>query len=379
MFDSVFLNTLVLAGVVQGFILSFLIWKIRRDQPANHFLAALLLLASMACLNLYLVHQSGYESVPVLKVLSAIIPLVIIMPLGPLIYFYVRAGLDDGFVFTKKMRLHFYLALFDIIPQLVATGYGIALLTNMVKPNEKPGDFINTYNVYIDILRWISLTVYLCLSAQYISSMRRSGGAFRKIKPSYAQWLQHIVYLLLVFQSVWLVYLIPYIIPRYTELLLNRVDWYPLYIPLVIIIYWLGFRGYLSERGVAEQNKKNNTGSRLDPSIIRSGAERLIRAMEEEKLYLNPDLSLAAMAGHTGVPARIISFIINQEFGKSFSDFVNGYRIAAIQEKLLTANSKDRTIAAIAYECGFNSQPTFQRAFKAVTGLTPSEFLLKNR
>jgi len=36
------------------------------------------------------------------------------------------------------------------------------------------------------------------------------------------------------------------------------------------------------------------------------------------------------------------------------------------------------TIAGIAYDCGFNSQPTFHRAFKSITGITPKEYLQKN-
>jgi AraC-like DNA-binding protein len=45
---------------------------------------------------------------------------------------------------------------------------------------------------------------------------------------------------------------------------------------------------------------------------------------------------------------------------------------------LLRPESRSLTIAGLAYECGFNSLPTFQRAFKAMLGYSPKEFLSKN-
>jgi AraC-like DNA-binding protein len=84
------------------------------------------------------------------------------------------------------------------------------------------------------------------------------------------------------------------------------------------------------------------------------------------------------LSTHTGIPAKTISAVLNQHLNKSFNEFINSYRIAAIKSRLLSSNNKNLTIAGLAYECGFNSQPTFQRAFKNIQGESPSEFLLKN-
>ena len=104
-----------------------------------------------------------------------------------------------------------------------------------VLPN-KPGPagaFIDDYNVYADIPRWLSITIYLGLSARYLAGRPR------------VPWLLQFVRVLLAFQAIWLVYLVPYVIPRYTNLVLNTFDWYPLYVPLAIIIYALGIKGYI--------------------------------------------------------------------------------------------------------------------------------------
>ena len=116
----------------------------------------------------------------------------------------------------------------------------------------------------------------------------------------------------------------------------------------------------------------------LDKSLGEEVIVRLRKVMEEEKLWMNPALNLALLASHTGIPAKTISAVLNQHLSKSFNEFINGYRIDAIKSRLLSAEDKNLTIAGLAYECGFNSQPTFQRAFKSIQGESPSEFLLKH-
>jgi AraC-like DNA-binding protein len=53
---------------------------------------------------------------------------------------------------------------------------------------------------------------------------------------------------------------------------------------------------------------------------------------------------------------------------------VNEYRVAMFKEKILLPEMNHLTIAGIAVDCGFNSQATFQRTFKEITGKSPSEF-----
>ena len=100
--------------------------------------------------------------------------------------------------------------------------------------------------------------------------------------------------------------------------------------------------------------------------------------MEEEKIWLDPALNLSLLSSQTGVPSKTISAVLNQQLNISFNEFINSYRINAIKARLLSPEDKNLTIAGLAYECGFNSQPTFQRAFKSIQGESPSEFLSKN-
>jgi AraC-like DNA-binding protein len=97
--------------------------------------------------------------------------------------------------------------------------------------------------------------------------------------------------------------------------------------------------------------------------------------MEEERLWLEPDLNLGRLAQHCGVAPKLLSAVLNQHMDTTFNEFVNGYRVAAVRKRLLMPESRELTIAGLAYECGFNSLPTFQRAFKAVAGMSPKEYM----
>ena len=177
------------------------------------------------------------------------------------------------------------------------------------------------------------------------------------------------------FQFIWLLYLIPYVIPKYTDKLLAAVDWYPIYVPLAILVYWLGIKGYLVMKYQFVDTKRTvNLSSSIPAAVINQTILSLIAAMETGSIYLNPDLNLNILSKYTGIPAKIISAVINQHLHKSFNEFVNEYRIAAFKEKMQQPEMDNLTFAGIASECGFNSQATFQRTFKQVTGLSPSEF-----
>ena len=364
---SPFLEILILLGALQGFIISAMLFFSKQARQSNRILAGLIFLMALASLFLYVTGTSFYNNSPILVFLSNFIPMIIIMPMGPLIYFYIRSFSEPAFIFNRKYRIHFYPVLIDLVPQLTAIIYITGLIFKWFPKNDPPwGQFIDQYNVYADIPRWISVTIYLWAANRYLKSQAHP-----------IPWLKQFVRIFTAFQIIWLCYLIPYEIPKYSNRLLDMFNWYPVYIPLSILIYWLGIRGYLASQTRSEIGKSKKPLS-LDQSLGEEVITRLRKVMEEEKLWMNPALNLSLLTRHTGIPAKTISAVLNQYGNKSFNEFINGYRIDAIKSRLLSAEDKNLTIAGLAYECGFNSQPTFQRAFKSIQGESPSEFLLKH-
>ncbi len=99
----------------------------------------------------------------------------------------------------------------------------------------------------------------------------------------------------------------------------------------------------------------------------------LLTYMNDHKPYLNPNISPQDIADNIKINKHHLSEILNLNFGKNFNGFINLYRIEEAK-KLLTDNHNNITMLAIAYDSGFNSKSSFNRAFKEITGNTPSEY-----
>ena len=82
-----------------------------------------------------------------------------------------------------------------------------------------------------------------------------------------------------------------------------------------------------------------------------------------------------AAALQLGVHQNEVSACINSCKGYSFSQFINGYRVTYAQQ--LLRDHPEKKMAQVGLESGFANDTTFYRVFKAITGLTPSEWLSK--
>ena len=96
--------------------------------------------------------------------------------------------------------------------------------------------------------------------------------------------------------------------------------------------------------------------------------------MDENKPFLQDDLSLGILAGQLGVTTNQLSQIINQKAGSNFFNFINGYRVQAVKDKLKDPAVAHYSILGIAYDCGFRSKSSFNKIFKATTGQTPQQY-----
>lgn len=132
-----------------------------------------------------------------------------------------------------------------------------------------------------------------------------------------------------------------------------------------------GFAGrYLPEPDAPEPPKKYQK-SALGPEQSRRVAGRIEAAMREDRLYLDPNLSLQKLAAHIAVAPNTISQTLNETLGESFFAYVNRWRVQATLPMIRTS---DRTVLDIALDAGFNSKSAFYKAFKATTGVTPAQY-----
>jgi AraC-like DNA-binding protein len=124
-----------------------------------------------------------------------------------------------------------------------------------------------------------------------------------------------------------------------------------------------------------ENNIKNDDTKAIRDTDLEHWKRKVLTYFETEKAYLNPELTLSELAAKLNTNTSVLSAVINSGFGKNFNDFVNQYRVEAFKRKAAAPDSKHLTLLAIAFDCGFNSKATFNRAFKKVTDLSPKAFL----
>jgi AraC-like DNA-binding protein len=320
--------------------------------------------------------------------------------MAPIILFYIKSLLNPSFEFSKKDYWHFFpgtiYVLWNII---VAVVDNIFVKGYYLMDGQNDPDFQDWY-IAAGLL---SLLVYLILSIRFYNQYR----SFIVQELSFAdnvqfKWVRN--------------FLIACFIYFLSTLLLNLLNvfgfeieytttwWY--YLLFALLFYYIAITGYAHS---IEQKKKYNLDFLryqlplqldytpkeaeeaafelvADTTIIHPKAESEIpeqwkskvkEAIESKKMYQDPELTLTDLAIELGTNASLLSKIINRSFGMNFNDFINQYRVTAVKEKLIDPVNAHLTIMSLAYDAGFNSKATFNRAFKKHTGENPSKYQIK--
>jgi tetratricopeptide (TPR) repeat protein len=112
----------------------------------------------------------------------------------------------------------------------------------------------------------------------------------------------------------------------------------------------------------------------LPPEQVKHLFTEIDRVLIKEKVFLNPDLTLSNLAEMLNSNTAYVSKAINLHYEKSFSNVINEFRIKEARRMLADKKFNHITIEGIARETGFRSMPSFNRAFKNLTGVSPSFF-----
>jgi len=161
------------------------------------------------------------------------------------------------------------------------------------------------------------------------------------------------------------------------------ISFYPLWIGMSIVIYWLGHIG-IYKYGISEERKKIRSFTIEDNAlpVSKSSKSEHIIALEnlmiKEKMFLDSNLSLDGIANHLKISASHLSRTINAELGFSFSDYLNLLRVNEAKKYLKNKEFSNYTIIAIGLEAGFNSKSAFYNVFKKITGSTPLAYKKEN-
>lgn len=120
--------------------------------------------------------------------------------------------------------------------------------------------------------------------------------------------------------------------------------------------------------------KKSSRPNPLSTDKLIQKGYWLRHQMKVNRYYLDAELSLNSLAKMLGMSIHDLSKIINTGLRKNFNDFVNEFRIKDVTHKMTDPAYDHITLLGIAFDCGFNSKTTFNRAFKQIIGKSPAEY-----
>ncbi len=148
-----------------------------------------------------------------------------------------------------------------------------------------------------------------------------------------------------------------------------------LHLSFIYIVMTVLFRVFgPGENGVASRQPRR--APEQEEERVRDVLARFAAMLEQEHIYREMTCSRERVARSLGVNENYLSRIVNQHYGKRFTDIVNGYRIREAQEML--KDKPEESITSIAFAVGFSSIPSFNRVFKETTGESPRSYRTKN-
>ncbi len=328
---------------------SYFAFFLKHRRNANYFLSALLLAIGVKIItSVFLYFDAGLSEAIVETGFSAN------AVIGPFFYLYVRSSIHDN----TKVKTYWWL---HIIPAAIAIPV-IGLFYPSTFSYVNGPTVLSQYVVALIYFQWF---VYLVLAAIIL---KRS---FGKVFQNRFRSNDEETWLVSLFWGIGVFWIGP-IVTSHTTYMVGALSF-------SIIFYGLLFLWIFKFRrtsGFFEPHVKYAT-KKIDISEAETLSIQLDQLFKKEELFRNPDLKIADLAYKLHIPSQRLSQFLNDNMGKSFSRFINEYRINAAKEMLLQEDQY--TAETIGYECGFNSKSTFFTTFKKLTGHTPANFKARTK
>lgn len=367
-------NIIILMGIIQGVIFSIVVlFNKKYYSKTNAYLAYTSICLSLSNLQYWFTDTNLSKKYAFLDWLR--IPSEFLMI--PMFYFFVCSYLEEKL--TKKIKVLLLLPFcIDFLFQLIVMANTVLFKGYLIEKN-----IIYKYFLIEEVFSLIfsSSLIYFTLST--VNKYEKLNRIFDlDIVKAKTKWIKQILIIGLLACVFWVSQLV---IMKSTNAELSI--YYPVWISVSIIIYWLSYVGLFNSSLYVE--RKNIRYEIIDNTIkneIKKVKNFNSQSHEEiyEKFetfinvhYVNPNLSLEDIAIFLEISSNYLSRIINSKNIK-FNDYLNSIRIEKVKTMLKDESFLKYTITAIGLEAGFNSNASFYRAFKKNTNVSPSDYRISN-
>jgi len=368
---------LVLIGAVQGLFLSLALFF--KKEKHGKFLSLFLFLFTIELFTEFLAidvkskADLTYFNIPVFLFENAIFLLY-----GPVFYFYVSFITAEKEKLRRKDLLHFipfilfFLFLSGFFIYIAATG-----IENLKESKETKGEII--FSAIVNITFYLQVLVYIYFSRRSMNNYKkRILQNFSDIHKISCRWLSILIYAI---SFVWAATFFSTLCSIAINETASNIAINVFFVAVVIMFFSIGYfvllmpdvygkiHSEFKEDSVKNEKYKKNF---IEVKKKREYIANINKALQEDKLYLESEITIRQFSESTGIPAHHLSQVLNDAFGKNFYTFINEFRIE-YAAKLLSENPS-ANILSVCFQSGFNSKSVFNDVFKKFKGFTPSEF-----
>ena len=377
--DLIFIGS-VFCALISAYLLFF---KKNIVHLFSDRILALLFLAYSYCTIAFLLISSGWLLYfPNLYRTAA--PINYLIP--PLAYLYVKSVLTNKNKWTWKDAIHLIPFLFITINYIPLYTMEIENKKNIVKLVVE--NYNNNYNIQdgffsekVQFLRPLQSIVYIILQWRLIFSFEKNKNEsyFKEHTNLILSWLKKFTFAITFTILTFLIFVIGVIYTLYSNHNINDIVFYAS-IPVGISLFYLSSYLILNPTiflglPYIDYTKNNIPVEVLDKVKYEQEIEAIESYFITNKPYLKQGYSINEFSIALSIPAKLVSFLINNHFDKNFNDFVNSYRVAYVVDCINAGELNNYTLYALAARAGFANKTSFVNAFKKVQNCTPSQFV----
>ncbi|MBN2597439.1 MAG: helix-turn-helix transcriptional regulator [Marinifilaceae bacterium] len=292
---------------------------------------------------------------------------------GTVFYFYVLSLVVPFFKFERKHLLHLF-------PFAVYMGYKTTTkLLGLVDCLEEGGcsHSDNIYAVISVYMKFLIILVYVIAAYAVIWKIKEDE-QFRKTNPYGVKWICSIGNGVVILLAA--VFFIRMLDSYNVHFIIDQVMLINIIVSVFVISFVYIYTKYAyifahpfgnDPSSIKEVKTKLDVNSKQDEDQY----SKICTYIEENDLFKDGDLTLRKLSSLIDIPEHTISQVINRVTDRSYSDFINAYRINFFLNQVENNAHEEQTLLYMAFECGFNSKSSFNRVFKQFHDVTPSEYI----
>ncbi|MBN2663915.1 MAG: AraC family transcriptional regulator [Bacteroidales bacterium] len=362
-------TTILLLGAIHGFVL-FLIFLVKKPkQKIRKYISSSILLISLALLFAYLELKTDYTKFPHFINISTIFSNIFL----PFLYLYIREvtfqPVRKKIILFIPFFVHFlYFMIFFINGTDYKTGYYDRIyVKNLLYLADK---------IEILYLTFFSfLFSFLSYMSVYKYQVKVKKNAQNNDKKQKRKWLYFLSLSMMLLSIVSLTDAVLQSLNIHTSQIISLFSAYGSTIIIYAIGYFAMFHYEIITYSVQKPTQNSFTTIKNNDKIL----EKIIADLEQNKTFLDPELTLSKYSKHIQTASYIVSRSINSNSGLNFQALINKYRIEEFKKIVFLSENKNESIINLAYSVGFNTKSAFYTHFKTFTGLTPTEYINKHK